>query len=100
MLSVAWGWCGMDLTDVLQHTLTGREDAGSAWIWAKGYEVSSQQKDACSSIPSQHTSDAVPEDSDVVQTSWIEERPSAHFAYKELLALPGITHLWRNGNRT
>lgn len=68
--------CGMGMvTDVLQHTPTGKEEAGSAWIWAEGCEMSSQQKDASSSsIPSQHASDAVPEDSDVVQTSWIEKR--------------------------
>lgn len=84
------------LTDVLQHTPAGREEAGSVWIWAEGCEVSSQQKYASSSIPSQHTSDAVPEDSDVVQTSCTEKRPSGHFAYKELPALPGITPLWRN----
>lgn len=85
---------------MLQRTPTDRQEAGPAWSWAEGCEVSSQQKDVCSSIPSQHTSDAVPEDSDVLQTSWIEKRPNGHFAYKEWPALSGIIPLWRNGNRT
>lgn len=73
----AW-WC---LTDVLHGAPAGREEAGSAWIWVARNSASIQQNDAHSSIPSQHTSDAAPEDSDVEQTSQEEERPRGHFIW-------------------
>lgn len=76
-------WHGDSDVSQMHHGMLPQaaREADSAWIWVAKSGASFRPNDTCASIPFQHPSDAAPEDLDVEQTSWEEERPRGHLIW-------------------